>query len=143
MGTMYVTQAGLLALQSAGLAGWTNPKCDLCSAVPTPPDFNAVIGDFTLAAFTGYTQSAATLTGGYVDQAVDMVFALTGLLKFAGPSSGAGETELGFVVQDGTSHTIWAWGTFSGPKPEEVSTDVIAFVIRLNEDTTSVVFEVV
>lgn len=135
--TFYITQAGQLALQTGGLAGLTNLKCDLCTAIPTPPAFLAVLADFTLPTYTGYVQSAVVLTGGYVDGALLDAFALSGLVSFVGPTSGTGADIVGFLLQDGTSHKIWAWAAFDGPLPELAATDVIAFVIRLYENLTA------
>lgn len=136
MPTLYITQAGELALQSSGLAGWTNLHCDMASAVPAPPDRQAVIGDFTIPTFTGYAQAAVVLTGGFVDGVGGPVFALTGLVKFTGPSSGAGVNVLGGVFSDGTSHAVWAWFTFDTPEALNASTDVVAFVMKLFQNET-------
>ena len=135
-GTVYVTQTGQLAIQTAGIAGWTNPKIDLCSAVPAIPGFHAVIGDFTIAAYTGYVQQTFTLTGGYVDQALLKAFAISQLVKFPGATA-LPEVEVGFVISDGMAHTVWAWGTFTIPLGENVSTDLISLVCTLYDDLSS------
>jgi hypothetical protein len=139
-GTLYVTQAGAEAFMAAGLAGWTNLKADaLNSPLPAAPDRLAVIGDFVLAAYTGYAQAAVAFTGPWVRGAGGPVYYLTGEIRFPGPSSGAGINCVGFVLTDGTTHTVWAWIALSGPISLNVPTDVAGFVLELLESLQSVV----
>jgi len=135
---LYVTRQGQLALQSSGIAGWTNPKIDLCSALPAPPAFDALIADFTLAAYTSYAQQTFTLTGGFVDTGSRLAFSISGLVKF--PSATAAfESEIGAVIQDGMTHVVWAWIAFGESLPELTSTDLIALVVQLFENLSSAV----
>jgi hypothetical protein len=138
--TMYVTQKGQLAIQSAGIAGWTNPKIDLCSALPAQPDFHAMIADFTIAAYTGYVQQTFTLTGGYVDQPLLKSFAISNLIKFPGATA-LGENEAGFVIADSATHDVWAWGVFQVPVNVSLSTDLIAILAQLFDDLSSSVLQ--
>lgn len=138
-GTLFLTQAGELALQAAGLPGLTNLKADACTVTPTPPDRQAVIGDFTVPSYTGYTQATVTLTGGFVQGANGPAFALTGEVKFVGPSAGAGVDVTGILLSDGTAHTPWAFIKFDGPLALQAATDVVAVVLKLYANLTSVV----
>ena len=134
---VYVTQAADLAVQGAGLPGLTNLKADLIvSPAPPPPDRHAVIGDFTVPTYTGYAQQTVTLTGGFVTIA-GLAYALSNALRFTGPSSGSGVNVVGFVLSDGTTHTVWAWGLFDVPLPEQVSTDVVEIVLNLPQVQTA------
>lgn len=131
---LFVTQKGQLAMQAGGIAGWTNPKLDLVKApLPAAPDYHALLADFVLAAYTGYLQQTPVFSTGYVNQAIMKSFAVTGLNKW--PSATAAfEDELGFILQDGVTHDIWAWGTFGGPLGEQTPTDLIAFVLQVYDD---------
>jgi hypothetical protein len=139
---LHITEKGQLALQTGGLAGWTLPVVELASVLPAPPDYQAVIGDFTLMSYTGYGHDTLTLTGGYVDPGTSMAYALSNLLVFEGPTSGAGGNALGFVIQNSSTHDVWAWGSFSVAKQENVPTDVVAFELVLAEDLSWQVIEI-
>ena len=134
MANLFITQAGALALQSAGLAGWTNPKADLCTALPVAPDRLAVIADFTIPTYTGYAQATATLTGGFVEGVGGKVYADTPLMSWTGPAAAGGPTVIGFVIADSMAHTVWAWGQFNGPLSLADATQLVLVLLRLFED---------
>jgi hypothetical protein len=134
---VYITQAGALAFQGAGIPGWLLPTLDICSALPSPPDRGAVIGDFTLAAFTGYATTACVFVGGYVNVGLAKAYMLSPLISVPGPTSGAGVNATGWVLSDSSTHKVWAWGSFDDPIPLMVPTDLLAFTVLIYEDETS------
>lgn len=131
----YLTQLGDLAMQAAGIAdlgtSGTPGYLDLFSAGPAPPDRQAVIGDFTVLAYTGYAQQTAVFTGGFIDGLNGPAYALSGLITFAGPSSGSGGNALGWVLQNHAKTQVLAWGTFDNPIGLNSSTDQAVFVINV------------
>lgn len=139
MAKLYITQAGALALQAAGLPGWTNLKADLVSAAPAPPDRQAAIGDFTLGAWTGYAQASPVLTGGWVEGNNGPVYATSSALAWHGSTAADGVDVVGFILQDGTSHAIWAWGGFDTALPMRLSTDHLEMIFQLFEDESATI----
>ena len=137
MPSLVLTQAGSLALQSAGLAGLTNLKADVATTLPTPPGRQAVIGDFAVPTYTGYVQAAVVLTGGLVRGTNGLVYAHTGLMSWVGPSSGPGAAAIGIVLSDGTTHTVWGYITLDAPSALQVPTDFFGATLILFENETS------
>lgn len=140
MSTLYITQAGALALQAAGLAGWTNLHIDIATVIPAPPGRLAGFADFTFAAYTGYASQPTVMTGGYVDGPSGKVYADSGSFAFNGPSSGAGVVGTGLVLSDATAGKVWAWAALDSPGVAlQVPTDHAVFIIQLFEDETSTI----
>lgn len=137
MATLYITQAGAIALQTAGYPGWTNLRADVVSTLPAPPARQAAIGDFALAAYTGYSQATPTITPGWVEGPNGPAYAVSGPMTFAGPSSGAGVAALGLVLQDGTSHTVWGWIDFEGAVQLQVPTDHLEVLAQIFENLSA------
>jgi hypothetical protein len=136
------TYAGDLALLASGVPGWTLPHVDLFTNTPTTGK-RAVIGDFTIPTYTGYAQAAVTFGTAYISGETQLATVLSSDASWIGPTAGPGTDVTGWVLSDGTTHTVWAWGTFDGgPISLNLPTDRISELDVIIGQNTAMVQDV-
>ena len=140
MAALYITQVGALALQSAGIAGWTNLKAELTTAIPQPPGRLPTAGELPPAAWAGYANIACTLTGGFVNGPAGKTYCESNLLGWTGPAAGGGGTVQGLALIDGTTNAIFAWIDLGGAQDLLDATYHLSCFFQLFEGLTAFVF---
>jgi hypothetical protein len=125
------TQKGDLALFTSGIAGWVTPVWDLFTTQIVPTR-QAVITDFTLAAYTGYAQVAATFDTPYLSAPSGQAAVISGEAEFNGPTAGLGTPVYGWVLHSSASADVYAWGMFdNAPLGLNMPTDRIVLDAQL------------